>query len=82
MKSFLPDSEILYLIAINSSEKIDSKKYRKCALETAHLYVDKYDFYQMSPTMHKMLIHGGDIMDYAILPLGYHTIHCFYVAVV
>ncbi|GBN29086.1 hypothetical protein AVEN_36737-1 [Araneus ventricosus] len=38
--------------------------------ETSELYVQLYPWYSMSPTMHKILIHGPIVIENAILPIG------------
>ncbi|KAG6448524.1 hypothetical protein O3G_MSEX005516 [Manduca sexta] len=49
------------LEAISSGHIINSEKYDKYALDTARLYVQLYSWHPMSPTMHKILIHGAVI---------------------
>lgn len=39
-------------------------------METVELYVKLYHWYYMSPTVHKYLIHGGEIIKNAIVPIG------------
>lgn len=40
------------------------------SLETAHLFVKLYPWYNMSTTVHKVLIHGAQIIESSILPIG------------
>lgn len=40
------------------------------AEETAQLYVDLYGWHPMSPTLHKILIHGAEVIKHALLPIG------------
>lgn len=58
------------LIAINSSKPLDISKFRSYAYETAQLYVHLYKWYFMPPSVHKVLIHGADIIDTFDLPIG------------
>lgn len=58
------------LEAISSGHKINVKKYDEYAMETANLYVELYGWHPMTPTMHKVLIHGGTIIENALLPIG------------
>lgn len=58
------------LEAISSGFKIDPVKYEKYALETARVYVSQYDWHPMTPTLHKLLIHGAVIIEKALLPIG------------
>lgn len=58
------------LEAITSGHHIDVDKFQSYADETAKLYVSMYDWYPMSPTMHKVLVHGATVIKHAILPIG------------
>lgn len=58
------------LETISSGHKIDATKYDAYALDTAKLYVNEYGWHPMTPTMHKVLIHGAKIIENAILPIG------------
>lgn len=69
------DYELIYrlkviLEAISSGFQIDPIKYEKYALDTARLYVNLYNWHPMTPTMHKVLVHGAVIIDKALLPIG------------
>lgn len=58
------------LETISSGHKIDVGKYDNYALDTAKLYVELYGWHPMTPTMHKILIHGASIIENALLPIG------------
>lgn len=59
------------LQAITSGEKIDVIKFKDFARKTAEKYVELYDWYYMSSTVHKLLIHGADIIEKNdIVPIG------------
>lgn len=58
------------LETISSGHRIDTKKYDKYAEETAKLYIELYGWHPMTPTMHKILIHGATIIEKALLPIG------------
>lgn len=58
------------LETISSGYIIDVEKYDKYALQTARLYVELYPWHPMTPTMHKILIHGAVIIKNALLPIG------------
>jgi len=69
------DSNLIYrfkviLETISSGHKIHVGKFSKYAMETAELYVQLYPWYLMTPTMHKILIHGPIIIENALLPIG------------
>lgn len=58
------------LEVISSGFQIDHIKYERYASETARLYVNLYDWHPMTPTMHKILVHGAVIIEKALLPIG------------
>lgn len=37
---------------------------------TQQSYIEEYGWHPMTPTMHKILLHGADIIENAILPIG------------
>lgn len=58
------------LETISSGYIIDVKKYDEYALDTAKLYVQHYGWHPMTPTLHKVLIHGAAIIENSLLPIG------------
>ena len=60
----------IILQIITCGQKIDSEKFGKFGKDTADIFVEKYPWYYMPVTVHKVLIHGKVIMDSAVLPLG------------
>ncbi|CAH2091615.1 unnamed protein product [Euphydryas editha] len=63
----------LYIIlqALSSGVMIDSKKFGIYALETARLFVNKYNWYYMPSSVYKILIHGESVINhFAVLPIG------------
>lgn len=59
------------LQVITSGEQIDVNKYEAYAFKTAQMYVELYNWYHMSSTVHKILIHGADIITRnAVVPIG------------
>lgn len=50
--------------------KIDIEAFEKYCNETAEMYVTLYGFYPMSPTLHKVLRHGAEVIKHALLPIG------------
>lgn len=59
---------ILKIIA--SGYSINIKEFEKYCSETADLYVQKYEWYYMPQSVHKLLIHGAQIIKEAVLPVG------------
>jgi len=60
----------IILQIITCSQKIDTTKYKAFAWETAQRFVFKYEWFYMPVTVHKVLLHGKEIMDAAVLPIG------------
>jgi len=58
------------LIAVSCEFSISPKKYRKFCKDTFNLYMKTYPWYPMSPTVHKILVHGADIINLCIVPVG------------
>ncbi|CAH1099302.1 unnamed protein product [Psylliodes chrysocephalus] len=58
------------LEVISSGNSIDVDKFEAYTYETAKLYTDLYDWHPMSPTIHKVLMHGAEVISHAILPIG------------
>lgn len=59
---------ILEIISCNFD--VDAKKFGMYAHETAQLAVSLYPWYHMPSTVHKILIHGREIIESAALPIG------------
>ena len=55
---------------ICSTREVDANKFDEYAKETAKLYIEKYPWYYMSASVHKMLCHGKDLIENALLPIG------------
>lgn len=54
---------------MTSGYDINLEKFEAYTLETAELYVSLYPWYIPS-SVHKILIHGTDIIRSALLPIG------------
>lgn len=70
IKEELIDRFRIILQIITCGHKINSEKFKNYTWDTAKLFVETYPWYYMPVTVHKILIHGKDIMDAAILPIG------------
>lgn len=69
------DYDILYsfyiiLITISSEYEIDSEKFKTFCKNVFLAYQNKYPWYPMSPTVHKVLVHGHQIIDNCFVPVG------------
>jgi len=58
------------LVAISCNHYINSEKFRIFCEKTFDLYMHKYPWYPMSPTIHKVLVHGFQIKISTLVPLG------------
>jgi len=55
-----------------SGYAIDSDKFGKLCADTNTLYLndEKTNWYNIPPTIHKVLVHGKDIIEHCPLPIG------------
>ena len=58
------------LRVISSGYPIDVTAFKKYALDTARLYVRFYEWYPMPASVHKILLHGSQAIEIAVLPIG------------
>lgn len=58
------------LKVINSGYPIKSTEFERYCLETAERYIHLYDWYYMPTSVHKILMHGANVIQNAILPIG------------
>lgn len=58
------------LQTISSGFEIDVEKFSEYTKETAKLYNELYNWYYMPSSVHKILIHGADVIKSSILPIG------------
>ena len=60
----------IILITISSGYDINIETFRNYALDTAKYFVQIYPWFYMPPTVHKLFIHGPDIISLFLLPIG------------
>lgn len=60
----------IILEAISSGHRINVEKFEEYTTDTAKLYVQLYGWHPMSPTLHKILIHGATVISHAIVPIS------------
>lgn len=58
------------LAVIASGYEIDPDKFQEYCKQTRDIYLNLYHWYNMPVTVHKILVHGADIMRHSIIPLG------------
>lgn len=51
----------------------DIDKFEKFAFKTAEMCIEKYSWYKMPPSVHKVLIHGANIIKSFELPIGWYS---------
>lgn len=60
----------IILEVISSGHKVHLHKFADYCFDTAKVYVNLYPWHPMTPTMHKVLIHGATVIEKALLPIG------------
>lgn len=60
----------LILRIIASGYKINTDEFKVLLDETRTLYINLYNWYYMPSTIHKVLVHGCDIIEFFELPIG------------
>ena len=60
----------IILEVLSSGYNINIHEFKKYCRETEELYVELYSWYPMSPTVHKILRHGSDVILNALLSIG------------
>ena len=58
------------LMAINSKAEISVLEYQNYSEKTLNLSMNLYGWYVLTPTVHKLLVHGGAIIKHVSLPIG------------
>ena len=58
------------LECLNSNHKIRKTNFKEFAVNTARKLVEAYPWYHLPPSVHKVLIHGDTVMDYALASIG------------
>lgn len=58
------------LRTLSSGYDINVEKFENVAQETRQLYVNLYPWYYMPVTVHKILLHSGEVIKSSLLPIG------------
>lgn len=58
------------LQTISCGKDINVENFSVYARTTAEMYVSLYPWYYMPVTVHKILVHGSEIINYSIVPIG------------
>lgn len=70
VEQWLVDDFQIVLVALSCGLPIDTEKYAIFCRNLATKYVNTYKWHPMTVTVHKILIHGHQVMECAILPVG------------
>lgn len=73
IEQWLIDDLYVILTVLSSNLPIDSKKFATFCTNLAYKYVGVYKWHPMSVTIHKILVHGGKIIDSLHLPVGMYS---------
>ncbi|XP_071580634.1 uncharacterized protein [Temnothorax nylanderi] len=60
----------IILQVISSGHVINQEGFKQYTLETARQFVQLYSWYYMPTSVHKLLIHGTEIIASSLLPIG------------
>jgi hypothetical protein len=66
----LIDKFYLILRVLSSGKAINTIKFKILLQDTLELYLALYSWYYMPSSVHKVLIHGCDVINYFDLPIG------------
>lgn len=58
------------LQTISSGYEINLIRFQDYALQTARCFVDLYPWFYMPTSVHKILIHGAEVINSSVLPIG------------
>lgn len=61
----------IILSAITCGHDICEEAFDTYTRDTAQLFVDLYSWFYMPATVHKILIHGTQVIRHALLPIGW-----------
>jgi len=61
----------IILAILSSCHKINVLTFKTLLKKTFNLYVEKYPWYYMPVTVHKILIHACDVIEQNNIPVGY-----------
>lgn len=58
------------LQTMSSGYKINVEKFKNYALDTGKALVAEYPWYFLPPTVHKVLIHGSEVIEHGLVSIG------------
>lgn len=60
----------IIMIALSSGYSLNITNFNNFGKDTVNLYLEKYSWYRMPVSVHKILIHGAVVTEAIILPIG------------
>ena len=63
----------ILLCLINSNHNVDPKKFNDYSLEIFYSYIKNYNWFYMPVSIHKLLIHGAEVISNFLLPIGSYS---------
>lgn len=60
----------IILIALSSEFEIDAQRFRAHCIKTSEIFFQNYEWYSMSATIHKILVHSSQIIEASVVPVG------------
>lgn len=70
LKKELIEKFSVILCVLSSGNPIDVSAFRIYCYDTAKFYIKHYKWYYMPQSVHRILIHGADIIEAAEVPVG------------
>lgn len=58
------------LFAMSSGHEVNVPEFKMYTADTAKLFISLYPWYNMPSSVHEILIHGADVINAALLPIG------------
>lgn len=58
------------LHTLSSGYEINIEKFNNYSNETAKMFIDLYGWYYMPASVHKVLLHGGEVVRHFLIPIG------------
>ena len=63
----------IILCTLSSGLDINVAAFKSFCINTARIYVEEYDWYYMPQSLHRILIHGGSVIERFNLPIGLYS---------
>lgn len=74
----LIDNFAIILRVLSCGWPIDIKAFKELLTITRNMYLIHYGWYYMPSTVHKILVHGADVIEFFNLPIGIKVALCNY----